>query len=110
MPTPILTTTSQIQCPHGGRAILLTTNAVTTATRANCLLATDIHTVVGCPFTIGPKYSPCVRIEWQSPATKVTVQGTAVLLQSSVGTCYSPENAPQGVAIIGGVQSKAGAL
>lgn len=105
MPGAVLTVASTIQCPHGGMAILSTGNAKVKAEGAFALLESDISTVAGCPFTIGPKYSPCVRIEWSAGAVKVKA-GDAVLVASSIGLCYSPESAPQGVAIISNAQTK----
>lgn len=107
MPGDALTTASTIQCPHGGRALLLTSNTQTSAGGAPVLLESDIHPVVGCPFTIGPKYSPCIRIEWTAGASKATIQSVNVLVQSSIGKCINPEGAPQGVAIIVNTQMKA---
>jgi len=101
-----LTTASQVMCPHGGQAILTTSNTKVFAGGAPVLLESDIHPVAGCPFTIGPKYSPCVRIEWTAGASKVTVNGIKPLVQSSVGKCYSPESALQGVAIVVNTQIK----
>ena len=105
MPGANLTTASQIQCPHGGQATLITTNVHAQAGAA-MLLESDVHVVAGCPFTIGTKYSPCVRIEWSAGATKVTAGGVAVLTSSSVGKCYSPESAPQGVALVVNTQNR----
>ena len=105
MPGQILTIASTIQCPHGGMVILSTSNSKTLA-GAPALLETDIHPVAGCPFTIGPKYSPCVRVQWSAGAAQVKVNEVPVLVTSSIGICYSPESAPQGVAIIAGTQSK----
>lgn len=107
MPGSILTTASTITCPHGGSANLTTANTRTTAGRAAALLETDIHTVTGCAFTIGSKPSPCLRIEWTAGAASVNVLGTPILVQSSIGTCYSPESAPQGVALMVNTQQKA---
>jgi hypothetical protein len=110
MPGNILTTDSTIQCPHGGKASLMTSNAKTSA-GAQALLETDKHTVSGCLFTLpGPKPSPCMRIEWSAGASKVTVNGTAVLVESSVGKCLSPEGSPQGVATVVNTQQKASTL
>lgn len=107
MPGHLLTTASTVQCPHGGQAILFTSNARVTAAGAPVLLVSDVHPVVGCPFTLpGPKPSPCVRIEWAAPAGRSDVGGTAPLVKSSVGKCISPEGAPQGVAIIVNTQTK----
>jgi hypothetical protein len=105
----LLTRASQIQCVHGAPAVLLTTNAVTKAVRADVLLETDVHLVTGCPFVIGLKPSPCVRIEWTAGASAATVQGTKVLTRFSVGKCISPEGAVQGVAIIASTQTKVSA-
>ena len=110
MPGTILTTASQIQCPHGGQAILTTANTKGFAENMPALLESDIHTVAGCPFTLpGPKYSPCIRIEWSGGATRVKASGTPVLVKSSVGRCISAEGATQGTAIIVSTQMKASA-
>lgn len=107
MPSPICTTASTIQCPHGGVATLLTSNTVARAQGAFVLLETDVHTVAGCPFYRGDSYSPCVTIRWSAAATKCTVNGVAALLQSSTGVCYSASQAPQGTALITQVQPMA---
>ncbi len=109
MPGSLLTTASTIQCPHGGRAILTTSNTKGYAQSMPALLDTDVHIVAGCPFTIGSKPSPCVRIEWTAGASRASANGTAVLVESSLGKCHSPEGAMQGVAIIVNTQSKASA-
>ena len=106
MPGQILTTASTITCMHGGQAILLTANAKVLVDGAPALLETDIHPVAGCPFTIGPKYSPCIRIEWAAGAAKLTINGTKVLVRSSIGKCISAEGATQGVALVVMTQMK----
>jgi hypothetical protein len=58
----------------------------------------DIHPVTGCPFMMGQKYSPCVRIEWSAGSQSLTISSTAALIQTSIGKCYSAEGAVQGVA------------
>jgi hypothetical protein len=108
MPGKLLTVASIIQCPHGGMAVLTTGNARTRAGGTFVLLESDVSTVMGCPFTIGPKYSPCLRIQWVAPAVRVRA-GAAVLMSSSIGICVSPESAPQGVAIISNTQPKVSA-
>ena len=107
----VLTTMSQIKCTHGGTAILTTANAKAMADNAFALLESDIHAVAGCPFTLpGGKYSPCVKIEWTAGATKMSSNGTKILVRSSVGKCINAENAPQGVAIIATTQMKTTAI
>ena len=108
MPGPVLTTTSTVLCPHGGRAILATSNARVTAGGAPVLLDTDIHPVVGCAFVVALKPSPCIRIQWVAGAARTRI-GSAPLVTSSIGVCYSPDGAPQGVAIVVNTQPKVSA-
>jgi hypothetical protein len=96
----MLTIKSTIQCPHAGQAILSTSNTKVARNLALVLIETDIHPIVGCPFTVGTKYSPCVRIEWKAGHADSFVDGVPVLCQQSTGTCYSAEGAPQGIAVI----------
>ncbi len=109
MPGQLLTTASTIMCPHGGQVVLFTSNTKAFAGGTPVLMETDIHPVVGCPFTIGPKYSPCIRIEWSGGASKSGVFGTPELVKSSIGSCYNAENALQGLAIIVNTQIKVSA-
>jgi len=109
MPGKVLTTASTVQCPHGGQASLSTANSKASTMAGKILLESDIHTIAGCAFMIGTKPSPCLRIEWKAGAVKVKVNQTAVLVESSVGLCYSPEGAPQGPATIVMADQKASA-
>ncbi|WP_247828952.1 hypothetical protein [Arthrobacter antioxidans] len=95
-----------IQCPHGGMVIAVPTNAHVRVGGAFALLQNDPFTVVGCPFTVGPKPQPCVKILWQAPAVSITVGGQAVLLASSIGLCQSAEQIVQGTVVVSGVQTK----
>lgn len=103
---PILTTTSTVMCPHGGQAQLLTSNTEMLIDGAPALLQTDIHPIVGCPFT-PVAYSPCVAIRWVTAATQTAVRNVPVLLQTSVGLCLNAAQAPQGTALVVQVQQKA---
>lgn len=96
----ILTIESQIQCPHGGQAILETSNSVFLVEGSPALLESDLHVIAGCAFTVGVVYSPCVQIEWSGGAEMLTVDGVGVLLETSIGACANAAGAPQGVAII----------
>jgi hypothetical protein len=96
----ILTIENQIQCPHGGQAILETTNSAFLVDGSPALLESDLHAIVGCPFTVGVVYSPCVLIEWAGGAEMLSVDGAGVLLETSIGSCANAAGAPQGVAII----------
>jgi hypothetical protein len=108
MPGQTLTMSSSVQCFHGGAVILTTANSRVTVEGALVLLESDVHAVIGCPFTRGSDYSPCVRVEWSGGADLVSA-GDPVLVRSSVGTCYSAEDLDQGVAVIGSTQAKVNA-
>jgi hypothetical protein len=107
MPGAILTIASTILCMHGGSVILTTSNTKLLIDNVPALVESDVHSVVGCPFTLpGPKYSPCVKVEWSGGA-KATANGAKVLVMSSIGKCTSAEGATQGVAMIVNTQMKA---
>lgn len=80
--------------------MLVTTNASLMADGSLVLLESDIHPVVGCPFTAGLVYMPCLTVEWEAGATSLTVNGTGVLTETSIGKCLNASQAPQGVAIV----------
>jgi hypothetical protein len=111
MSSPILTTASTVQCPHGGIVNLTTSNVLATVDGAPMLLLTDIHTVSGCPFQVpigtGTKPQPCVIVRWSAGATQTMVSRTPVLLQTSVGICFSAEQIPQGPPVVVSVQHQA---
>jgi hypothetical protein len=110
MPGNVLNISSTVLCMHGGSAILTTSNSKLMVDNVLALLESDVHSVAGCPFQIpvgpGTKPSPCIRIEWSMGAMQMQVNGVGVLLQSSIGKCYSPEGAMQGVANIVNTQMK----
>ena len=95
-----------IQCPHGGNAIAVTQNTRVKLGGAPALLASDTFTVVGCSFPPSGPPSPCVTIEWQSPATRLKIGGQPVLLETSVGLCKAATQAVQGPAVVSGVQTR----
>lgn len=94
----VLTVASTVTCMHGGTAQLTTANTTVKVQGSAALIESDIHQVMGCPFMIGQKYSPCVKIEWAQGSTTLKAGGTAVLIATSVGKCNSAESSPQGTA------------
>lgn len=106
MPGFILDAGATIMCPHGGRVTV-----VPRATRASLggrppLLVDDVATIAACPLNIAGAPSPCLRVQWQMPATRVTIESSPVLLSSSVGLCLNTGGAPQGTAIVTGFQTR----
>jgi hypothetical protein len=104
MPGDVLTVGATVQCPHGGRAVLMTSNTRVSGKDGPVLLESDVHLVLGCPFTVGPKYSPCVRIQWSAPATQTNANGVQPLVETSIGMCIGAEGGPQGIAIVASTQ------
>jgi hypothetical protein len=106
MPGYILDAGTTITCPHGGR--------VTVAPRATRvalggkppLLADDPAVIAGCPFNVSGAPSPCLSVRWATPATRVTVESSPVLLSSSLALCLNAASAPQGTAQISGFQTR----
>jgi hypothetical protein len=96
-----------IQCPHGGQATVSPGNTDVTVGGNPALLATDVMTIAGCSFNVSGSPVPCVTIQWSAPATRNTVSTVPVLLETSVGVCLNAAGAPQGTAIVNGVQTSA---
>jgi uncharacterized Zn-binding protein involved in type VI secretion len=59
----------------------------------------DQYLVAGCAFTIPPPQT-CIRVQWLVPATRVLINGQPAILQTSVGLCLGPTQAPQGAPIV----------
>lgn len=102
----VLTTRATIMCPHGGTATVMPSAVRTAVDGDPPLRMGDVATIAGCAFNVGGSPSPCVRIEWMLPSSRVTIEGAAPLLHTSVGLCVSGANAPQGTAVISGFQTK----
>ncbi len=80
---------------------MITSNVTFEAAGAMALVVTDVHPVLGCPFTLpGPKPSPCVKITWMQGSPNTDADGVPVLTMASVGLCASPEGVPQGAPIM----------
>ncbi|MFO0608227.1 MAG: hypothetical protein U0324_33990 [Polyangiales bacterium] len=97
----LLTVASVLTCPHGGALALATSNVSLECGDGFALVESDVHAVVGCPFTLpGPKASPCVKVSWSGGSASLDADGVAVLTRASVGRCESAEGAPQGSALV----------
>jgi hypothetical protein len=106
MAAPILQLGCTIQCPHGGLASVANTNTRVRVGGSPALLATDVYTIAGCSFNISGSPHPCVAIEWQATSQRVKVNGSPVLLSTSIGLCKAGDQAPQGAAMVSGIQQQ----
>ncbi len=93
-------------CPHpGGQVSVLSTNSRVFVGTQAVATVNDFYPVVGCPFVNpGGAPQPCVNVRWLQPATRVFVDGQAVLLSTSTGLCLNAVQGPQGAPIITGTQ------
>lgn len=68
---------------------------------------TDQGVIAGCAFTVPPsKPQPCVSTKWIVGATRVTSNGTPVLINPCVALCLSAEQIPGGPPVITGSQTR----
>jgi hypothetical protein len=106
MPAPLLTTSAQMMCPHGGTVTAVSTNTHTQAA-AFVLRPSDTFIVAGCPFSLGPVYHPCVSVKWVVNDLHTKAAGDATLSTQSVGLCQAADQAVQGTVIVTPGQTKA---
>jgi hypothetical protein len=98
----ILTTSSMISCPHGGRAILSSSNHHLLVDGDQVLLESDVHKIIPgtCPWYDGSTYSPCVRILWSKGSNHTKKNQIRLLTKTSLGKCYNANEVLQGSARI----------
>jgi hypothetical protein len=102
-----LTTSSVLQCPHGGSVSAMTTNTVTKAGGAFVVTQSDTFTIAGCPFTLpGGVPSPCVTVQWITSSLSSTVQSNNALTTESQGLCLAGSRAPQGTVLVSTTQTQ----
>jgi len=91
-----LTPSSTLMCPHGGTVSAVSQNSQVQAAGDYVLRASDTFIVAGCPFVIGVVPHPCVQIQWLQPSQQTQAVSDFTLIESSIGLCTAPDQAPQG--------------
>jgi hypothetical protein len=108
MPGNLLHVDAAVTCPHGGKATIASANKRVKVGGLYVATINDLTTVAGCPFQVpvgaGTKPQPCVKVQWQAPATRVKVNQQFVLLNTSGGLCLSAEQIPQGPPMVTATQ------
>jgi hypothetical protein len=107
MPSPILTISSTVMCPHAGRATIAPSQTRVLVGGSPAALITDLAFIAGCPFQVPAKPQPCIQVQWLTGSTRVLVQNTPVLLITSSSLTKSAEQIPQGTAILIPSQTRA---
>lgn len=87
---------AKITCFHAGQVTIQSTNRRVKVSGQAVATVNDSFVVTGCPFQVGPKPQPCVKLAWTMPASRVKVNGQPVILQDSTGVGQSAEQIPQG--------------
>jgi hypothetical protein len=103
-----LTTASSLQCPHGAKVQISSTNKKAKA-GAEMVTTADSFTISGCTWQIPtpvPVPSPCTTVMWIVPDFHVKVGGAAALDSASVGLCLAATGLPQGPVQVASTQSK----
>jgi hypothetical protein len=108
MPGYVLNSNTIATCPHGGQVNFTPSQTKVSVNSAPALLVSDLATVAGCAFVIGVVPSPCLTVQWipVTAALRVAVQGTPVLLSTTVGLCLSGASAPQGPVVLTSYQQR----
>lgn len=107
MPGPLLHVGALTTCPHVGSVQAPPSNTKVFVSGRLVLTASDVISVVGCPFTVpGPKSQPCVLVK-VTASTKVSVNFQPAVILTPAAICQSAEQAPQGPPVAGGIQSRA---
>jgi hypothetical protein len=94
-------------CPHGGQIQIISSDARVMVGGMPVATMADQFLIVGCAFTIPPgKPQPCVRVQWIVPAERVMAIAQPVILQASVGICFSADGIPAGPPTLTTVQPR----
>ncbi len=95
----LLTTASQLTCPHGG-TVAIAPGATGVQAGAPLALASDSFSITGCTWQIvvgaGTVPHPCVTVQWSLVNKKTTVNGVPTLSLDSKGQCLAADQVPQG--------------
>ena len=92
MPGFVFHTGATATCSHGGGIQTIALSPRVSVGGQPVATLSSQSVVAGCPSFA----SPCVRVQWLTGATRVRVNGVAVLLRDSSGICSSATGIPQG--------------
>lgn len=100
----MLTTATVMMCPHGGMVQAIPSSTAVQFGGAPVVTAADTFMIAGCPFVIALVPSPCLSVQWVSPALQSQVNSNPTLTEASVGLCLAATQAPQGPVTISSTQ------
>ena len=101
---------AMVQCIHQAPAITSPTQTQVLVSGQPVATSANLFPVTGCPFVVVLKPQPCVQVKWLNISSSVLINGVPALLQvgpgPGAGLCLSPEQAPQGIPIVGQLQAR----
>lgn len=106
MPGFILHVGASLTCPHGGQVSEISSNTRVSVEGQLVVTQADQYPIAGCALSSASPPNPCVLVKWIVPATRVTINGQPVILQSSTGLCVNATQAPQGSPMIVATQTR----
>jgi hypothetical protein len=83
-------------CPHGGQVQVVPSAPRVLVSGQPVATMADLALVAGCAFNVSGAPQPCLTVQWIVPAARVLVNGIPALVQTSMGLCLGPTQAPQG--------------
>jgi len=95
MPGYLLHVGAIVQCPHQIPVTISSSQTLKVGGQVAAVM-NDTFTIAGCPFMVGPKPQPCVKVQWLVAAARVTIKGQPALLVDSQGLCQSADQIPAG--------------
>jgi uncharacterized Zn-binding protein involved in type VI secretion len=104
MANELLHVGAQWMCAHGGTGAVVSTNPFVKVSGLPVAVSRDKLVIVGCPFTVGPKYQPCIEAKLVRPSVFVKIMGSPAVIATTSGMTLPAEQVPQGVAVMGGHQ------
>lgn len=106
MPGPLFHVGATAMCTHAGQVQTISSNARVLVSGMPVATLADQFVVAGCPFIVASSPHPCIRIQWLTPAVRVTINGQPAILQSSTGLGLAADQAPQGPPTIAATQTR----
>ena len=106
----LLTTSSSMQCPHGGMVKVISSDTRVQAVSSFVLRSSDTFTIAGCSFNLGITPHPCVLVQWVQPSLKSQAMGDFTLTEESLGLCVAADMAVQGTVLINFTQAQVSGL
>ena len=98
MPGPLFHVGATAICAHAtGTVQVISSNTRVFVSGMPAATMADNALIAGCIFPPPPATpTPCLRVQWITPAARVLINGQPALLQTSVGLGLNPAQAPQG--------------